>query len=358
MNLLCQGDLLHVYQTLQTTSFQSSEIYHTLSALEFILYGNIETAILMYDQALLLNSTSISPLLYISNHSTTTCCNCNLQDIYFVTIMLIRDLHHEYNNEKLLNGYISLITLTSDYGVLSTENHILQSLRLDPKNQLLQLRSILSIPTIYESSSHLITTRQVLQTRLDEILSRQDILVLLIINEFSLASTFNLVYQGYNDVSFLSSLDSVFRKSNKHFAYSIHPSLIDNDSHKSNAIDKKLKIGFVSSYFRQHSICKFYCGLITHLNTSLFDVYIFSTSSQANEDSTTKAIIARVSKFIRVGKPSFENRYMVTTQQLDVLVYLDIGMDSAMKLWATARMAPVQVILYIAYIYLVYSRCR
>lgn len=49
----------------------------------------------------------------------------------------------------------------------------------------------------------------------------------------------------------------------------------------------KIRIGYVSSDFRNHAVSYFYKGLITHHNQEVFDVYFYSTSD-INDDITQK----------------------------------------------------------------------
>jgi len=56
-------------------------------------------------------------------------------------------------------------------------------------------------------------------------------------------------------------------------------------------MNRKIRIGFVSSHFRRHSVCKLFCSIITNLDDSIFDVYAFSSLSESKEDERTKDLI-------------------------------------------------------------------
>ena len=42
-------------------------------------------------------------------------------------------------------------------------------------------------------------------------------------------------------------------------------------------------MGFVSAYFRRHSVCKLFCGLIRALPRDLFEVVVFSSTSRKDD---------------------------------------------------------------------------
>ena len=60
----------------------------------------------------------------------------------------------------------------------------------------------------------------------------------------------------------------------------------------------RIRVGFVSSHFRRHSICKLYCGIIRGLSRdNRFEVFVFSALQESNEDDTTRSI-AKETSFI------------------------------------------------------------
>ena len=201
------------------------------------------------------------------------------------------------------------------------------------------------------------------------------------LDEFSLSPTFYLVYQGYNDKDYLTGVHRLYG-----VAYpALHrveippPPKISSSSSSSssgggsrgidNVNENPIRIGFVSKHFRRHSICKLFCGIIkglallgtgtqgdptlSHPSTSSsftygskpFEVFVFSSVPSGGEDDYTRSIkkIVGYDNYIDVGMTIIQNRNLVTDANIDVLVYLDIGMDPATTAWAGARLAPIQV---------------
>lgn len=342
LNEACSGNLnAALARTLSSlkNEVHSAGLLHIRSALEFILYGEAELAVRLHREAKQYNATLVPPLaqLFLQKHS----CG-GLNDIFYVSAVIIKQLVDSTGDfaEPLLAGHTTMVTLLADSGLNEYADVHLQRCRtLAPYDASFVFRSILATPAVYSSHDHLMETRVLLEKRLSSAMDNKAGLSLTELNEFSLSTTFYLVYQGMNDTSFLSNLSILYQ-------YIYAPlSTIDPAVPHTIKPSSKIRVGFVSSYFRRHSICKLYCGLLTRLDRKTFDVYVFSSTARSDEDAVTKEIEA-ATHFLRIGKPLVQNRHLVVSNRIDILVYLDIGMDPAMKIWASARLAPIQVCLW------------
>ena len=118
------------------------------------------------------------------------------------------------------------------------------------------------------------------------------------------------------------------------------PLTISNDF----SFSRKIRVGFVSSHFRRHSICKLFCGIITGLDPNVFDVYVFSSLSETKEDERTQELINVLDhSYVRLGMTTTNNRDEVTGRRIDILIYLDVGMIASTPIWAASRLAPIQI---------------
>ncbi|MBF0497816.1 MAG: hypothetical protein HQK58_14780, partial [Deltaproteobacteria bacterium] len=105
---------------------------------------------------------------------------------------------------------------------------------------------------------------------------------------------------------------------------------------------RKIRIGFISSHFRNHTIGKICRGLIAQLSRERFAVTVFSIGRYQDE----------ISNFIRNSADVFFDltgdleviRQVVIRQELDVLLFTDIGMDTVTYFLAFSRLAPVQCV--------------
>lgn len=101
------------------------------------------------------------------------------------------------------------------------------------------------------------------------------------------------------------------------------------------------RIGLVSSCLHQHSVTRAWGEALLALPTDEFDLYVFHTS--ARNDAMVQRFRAHAARYVG-GAHSFA----VWTQwlreaELDVLIFLDLGLDVVTQCLAALRHAPVQV---------------
>ena len=340
----------------QLSSSDAAGALHAQSALAMILQGDADMAVSLHLQAKRTNGTVIPPLAQL--HLSGRQCG-GLGDLFYVTAVLIKQRVDARNASqpaaaesysKLLHeGHTTLLTLAADSGLhAAAETHLARALALTPDDASLHFRAALLTPGVFESDKHLAATRQLLHTRVDALLARtkgevqgQPVLALPKINEFVLSPTFYLVYQGGDDRPFLEKLHASYALAHPPLAAQLaaHPSSAAAARARTAsgaAGGNKIHVGFVSAHFRRHSICKLFCGLATRLDKAVFRTYLFSALQENFEDSTTAALAAHggIAEFVRIGKTMAYNRQEVTSRAIDVLVYLDVGMDPATVVWA------------------------
>lgn len=121
--------------------------------------------------------------------------------------------------------------------------------------------------------------------------------------------------------------------------------MIDHLSMKDAAFmpSGKIKIGFVSRYFYNHTIGRFFNGVITGLDPEIFDVHVFYTESRIDD------YINRIGQschlhFLPRQTPIAAQ--MIRAVAPDILIYTDIGMDVFCTYLSMIRLAPVQACLY------------
>ena len=235
-------------------------------------------------------------------------------------------------------------------------------------------------PGVYSSLQHINETRAMLEERLDDLVEDEEF-ELVKLNEFAMSPTFYLIYQGLSDVKFLTALHDTYARG--HPSLHAYPSTdklppfppvreakatsddksvgVDSNSgsalvESASAPSQPLRVGFVSSHFRRHSICKLFCGVIQDLaktthtsvnnkNTS-FQVYVFSGQDESREDKYTKQLKDSVHLFVRLSRFTVPARQEVLKRQIDVLIYLDIGMDPSTTVWGASKLAPIQMCIW------------
>ncbi len=151
-------------------------------------------------------------------------------------------------------------------------------------------------------------------------------------------SNFFLAYQGENDTSLQAryaalaarALDSVDRAWREPMPVR-------------SVAGRKIRIGFVSALLRECTVGRYFSRWLTDLDRDEFEVVFYSLSSTIDE--VTTAIGARADRVHTFGGgealPS-TIAPLVRSDQLDMLVYPELGMDQATFALASMRLAPRQ----------------
>lgn len=149
-------------------------------------------------------------------------------------------------------------------------------------------------------------------------------------------TNFYLTYHGLNDKILQIKLAQLYEQ--------VCPSLLYVAPHcqgKSAPIEhRKIKIGFISRFFKNHTIAKVMGGILANLSREQFEIYVFFLPQFMDESAI----------FIQQQADYFETlplilataRQQIADKQLDILFYPDIGMESFTYFLAFSRLAPVQ----------------
>jgi predicted O-linked N-acetylglucosamine transferase (SPINDLY family) len=190
------------------------------------------------------------------------------------------------------------------------------------------------LPPIAGSSDAMSRARQEFAEGLDTFL--RDGLTLSTLGAPTLAS-FYLGYQGVNDRDLLVKLASLYRQACPPLAWTA-----PHCAGWSRPAGRRLRVGFVSTYFFDHTIGKLSQGLIERLDRRRFEVIVFLAGSRP--DGAAAAIAAAADRSVRAPGELVALRSLVADARLDILFYPDIGMDSLTYFLAHARLAPVQAV--------------
>ncbi|MDC8015404.1 tetratricopeptide repeat protein [Tahibacter soli] len=106
----------------------------------------------------------------------------------------------------------------------------------------------------------------------------------------------------------------------------------------------RVRVGFVSAYLHAHVVERYFGGWIRELDPARFERHVWYTG--ATPDDRLAAIVASAdhSEAPPAELPALAER--IRTAQLDVLIYLDVGMDVRQAVLAAMRLAPVQCAAY------------
>ncbi len=154
-----------------------------------------------------------------------------------------------------------------------------------------------------------------------------------LINAINSSTNFYLHYQG-GDVLELQ----------KHYAHLVErvTQKIYQEFHKEIKIKQSIafiKIGFISSFFTNHSVSKMYKNLIQKLDQKFFKRFVYYADNKF--DHITNEIKQDADHFFsHTDVDQLINQ--ISKDNLDVLLYLDIGMSPRIQILSSLRLAPIQ----------------
>ena len=105
----------------------------------------------------------------------------------------------------------------------------------------------------------------------------------------------------------------------------------------------RMRIGFISRHFYDHSIGKTSRGLIAELSRERYEV-ISLFVPPLRDDATSQFIRAKSDRFVVLPGTLDAARRAISDLELDVLFYQDIGMEPFTYFLAFSRLAPVQCV--------------
>jgi predicted O-linked N-acetylglucosamine transferase (SPINDLY family) len=142
---------------------------------------------------------------------------------------------------------------------------------------------------------------------------------------------FYLAYQGRNDRDLQRSLARLHHPGPQ----PVLPA--PRDGHQG-----KVHVGFLSSYFGNHTIGRLNKGLIAGLSRKDFLVTVFSVGR--HDDDIGRFLRQHADRYVPLPAHVPSARRLVAEQQVDILFYPELGMDPVSYGLAFSRLAPVQVV--------------
>jgi protein O-GlcNAc transferase len=211
--------------------------------------------------------------------------------------------------------------------------------QLDPKNLRAALGARLALPAVYTGLAHLEASRQQYTSGLEELHGA--------VGRFLAGArpdspaeaswtNFHLAYQGRNDRALQSRygdlIDTVLRDGAPEFFRDL----------PRRARGKRLRVGFCSHFFFNCTAGRYFASWILDLDRARFESVVFYTNPWVADD--TRAIAAAADRFFHVaGVPLHEVARRIAAEDLDVLVYPELGMYADTFALAALRLAPLQV---------------
>lgn len=199
------------------------------------------------------------------------------------------------------------------------------------------IRHAMTLPVILESSEQLAMVRANLESALMG-LGQQPLHVVRPELEIG-ASNFLLAYHGTNNREIKHRMAQVLLRACPGLAWEA-PFL--TRYRPPDAGERRIKVGFISKYFKNHSIGKTSRGIIAHLSREAFEVYTIFLDPP--KDELGRFIETHSDRAVIVPNNLEGARRLIAELELDILFYQDIGMDYFTYYLAFSRLAPAQCV--------------
>ncbi len=217
-----------------------------------------------------------------------------------------------------------------------------QAQALSPHELKSALGFLLSLPAVYRSRDDVLVVRerfasalQILRERIPAFIAHNQPEKLL--GELSW-NNFYLAYQGLDD----KPLQIGYGRFVADMLQKVAPQFMQPLARK-DAGGRRLRIGYLSSFFRESTVGRYFRSWITRIDRDRFETFVYHTRPE--QDYLTSEIANGCDHFRHlVGRNS--NPHNAATEvlrnDLDILVYPELGMDTNSFLLAAMRLAPVQ----------------
>jgi predicted O-linked N-acetylglucosamine transferase (SPINDLY family) len=199
-----------------------------------------------------------------------------------------------------------------------------------------RIRRALTIPPIIGSTAEILEIRQKLDASLDELLNQSGFIADPL--SAQLGTNFFLAYHAMNNRLTQTKIASVYRKFAPSLTF-VAPHCVQPRKQKA-----RIRVGFLSKFIYRHSVTIAFSRVIIALSEMTdFEVFVISTTSP--KAATVKDMYPNYQgTFISIPTSIPYAQQVVANLELDVLIYLDVGMDPFALLLAFARLAPVQCV--------------
>jgi len=146
---------------------------------------------------------------------------------------------------------------------------------------------------------------------------------------------FYYTYDNEDNLELSQKLNELFKKTYLELQNKFKPKSNDN---------KKIKIGFISEYFSNHTIEKLFKGLIFNLDTSLFDINVFylDNGKGFSQEFLQEEKKGKIKNF-QLPRLFKEKIDLILNQNLDIVFYPDVGMSSQLYYLTFLRLGKYQL---------------
>ena len=240
------------------------------------------------------------------------------------------------NNDKLdeIKFYV-LKNLKKNHDL---ENFLKEKNYFKDKNKKIYINSKLFYPEFFSNDDEIIHARKNLEKNINELNQSKD-LNLKLDGEMLEPPIFNLSYDQYENLEINTKIVQILRK--------IYPEVNQNYKNKStDKLNEKIKIGFISEFFSNHTIAKLFKGIIFNLDKNKFEPFIFHSYRTEKSPIFQEFLNHEINsdlKNVVLSKNFQKNIEEIQRTNLDIIFFPDIGMSSEFYYLSFIRFAKTQI---------------
>ncbi len=198
----------------------------------------------------------------------------------------------------------------------------------------------LSLPMIYDHPGEIDRYRQRFRSNLDRLVHSIPLATnaqkKYALQGIKTTTNFYLQYQCRDDLDLQKKYGNFVQR----VMAANYPQWSQRKSMPSLAPGKKIRVGYVSTFMRQHTVGTFLSGWLESHDSSEFEIYGYSVGSRT--DDLTHHLSSLCHRFHHFSGNLEAAARRIHGDNLHILVFTDIGMDPLTTLLAALRLAPVQ----------------
>ena len=217
-----------------------------------------------------------------------------------------------------------------------------RSLELRPSDVITAARAALLLPNVYASEAHLVACRERYARGIDYLTGNTQVLSQGVTRERfgdAAPSNFLLAYQGCDDTDL-----------QRRYGDFIHALVLHAMPEQSNAValvkrsptaGRRIRVGFCSRFFFISTVGNYFASWITDLDRSVFEVFVYH--KHVVDDALAAKFRESADHYVQSTENFSFFSQRIADDELDILIYPELGMDLMCFLMAALRLAPVQV---------------
>ncbi len=210
-----------------------------------------------------------------------------------------------------------------------------QTLVLDRGNLKAAIGLCLSLPIIYRDRGHMLAARRAFDAGLDRLTGALPVYKQrkTLFSDMDWNSAFYLAYQGFDDKNAVVRLGTFFRE----LAACVLPQFMTPVKPRPVS-SRRLRIGYVSRYFHAHTVAYYFNGWIQQADREHFETFVY----HINPRTDLSPLAAACDHYVALSGLIPDLARRIEGDELDILIYPEIGMYPKHAWLAALRLAPVQ----------------